>query len=470
MTVETSTPDVVVVGSGAGGAAAAGAAARAGARVLVLEAGTAGDAGAHHRNADPSEHDLAAFGAEIVGAFTPHGWGAAAPQRAPGSGALHGLGGGLRLWTHHCPTPHPDEWPAVVPEADRAALLDTARALLRVEPTALRDGERQRRILAALRERFPDLPAGRGVQPLPVAGYRDGGHVRYTGAAELLAAPDGAVEVRSGWAVRRVLTDGDRVRGVEAVHRTSGAVLRAHAPAVVVAGGAIGSAQLLHASGLRLPALGTHLHDHAMTTTRIVLDGHLLDAVPADDAEFAVWVPSSPGHPRHLQVIRSPLAPGNRPTDDPAGRTADVVMFSPVVPRPENRLVLGAGPDDGLGLPAVSVVFDYAPADVDELAAAGAELLRVSTALADLNAGRETAVLPVGASFHLMGTTRLGADPADSVADPHGRVWGVEGLYVAGNGVLGAANSGNPTLMTIAIALRTAAAVTADAGTRTAAA
>jgi len=61
------------------------------------------------------------------------------------------------------------------------------------------------------------------------------------------------------------------------------------------------------------------------------------------------------------------------------------------------------------------------------------------------------------------------ADDGTSVCDPHSRVWGVPGLFLAGNGLIPTANSCNPTLTSVAIAVRGAGALARDlAGARSA--
>jgi choline dehydrogenase-like flavoprotein len=59
-----------------------------------------------------------------------------------------------------------------------------------------------------------------------------------------------------------------------------------------------------------------------------------------------------------------------------------------------------------------------------------------------------------------MGSCRMGPrDDGNSVVDRDGRLWRYDNVYVAGNAVLAQSNAGNPTLTTIAAALRTADAI-----------
>jgi choline dehydrogenase-like flavoprotein len=59
-------------------------------------------------------------------------------------------------------------------------------------------------------------------------------------------------------------------------------------------------------------------------------------------------------------------------------------------------------------------------------------------------------------SRHILGTLRMGADPAVSVVDPEGRFHDVDNLYACDGSVFPTSSGYNPTLTIIAVALRIA--------------
>lgn len=59
-------------------------------------------------------------------------------------------------------------------------------------------------------------------------------------------------------------------------------------------------------------------------------------------------------------------------------------------------------------------------------------------------------------TFHMMGGTRMGADPATSVVDSSLKVHGIENLYVVSCSVFPTGGSSNPTFTMMALALRLA--------------
>src|SRR5205814_490880 len=80
-----------------------------------------------------------------------------------GAKVTHALGGMLVHWTNNCPEPHRNERQACIPAEDWPALLDRARARLRVSDATGERGVLQARLLARLGGVLPSA------RPMPVA-------------------------------------------------------------------------------------------------------------------------------------------------------------------------------------------------------------------------------------------------------------------------------------------------------------
>jgi cholesterol oxidase len=67
----------------------------------------------------------------------------------------------------------------------------------------------------------------------------------------------------------------------------------------------------------------------------------------------------------------------------------------------------------------------------------------------------------MGATAHVLGGARLGADPQTSVVSPDHEVWGYPGLYVVDGSVIPANVGVNPSLTITALAERAMTRLTA---------
>jgi choline dehydrogenase-like flavoprotein len=138
----------------------------------------------------------------------------------------------------------------------------------------------------------------------------------------------------------------------------------------------------------------------------------------------------------------------------------DAYLLTEQPPMPRNRVRLESGVD-ALGCRRLQL--DWQWDDVSRRSVLATQRLldrgirargfgRLASARDD--AGGPVLLYP--AQHHHLGTTRMHADPARGVLDVHGRVHGVENLFVTGGSVFPTGGYINPTLTLAALALRLA--------------
>ena len=129
-------------------------------------------------------------------------------------------------------------------------------------------------------------------------------------------------------------------------------------------------------------------------------------------------------------------------------------------PEPGNRVMLGEERDRfGCRLPLVhwrwSAEDDARIARAQTLMAREIEASGLGHLALSRRDGRTDLAYPAGA-HHVMGTTRMHADPHRGVVDAECRVHGIANLFIAGSSVFPTGGSANPTLTILALALRLA--------------
>jgi C-glycoside oxidase len=392
----------------------------------------------------------------------------------PASAVAWNVGGMGVHWTAATPWPDGDERFDLGEPDQWAADLEQARTLLGVHPAPIGPTRPGRVVLDVLEELFGAVSVpGRHPQPMPMAVQpRSAGPLPRTGPGRIFPAlstgGDPAFELRPGTLALSVRHDGARATGARVREIATGREYDVTAGTTVVCADAVRTPQLLFASGIRPEALGRYLNEHAFVTGQVLMDldrfGLSLDDLPrARPGEFAtdsLWLPhNGSAQPFHGQIM-------NRVFVDEADRAlaygVGLSLYTPVESRPENRLAFSETDRDVTGMPRIAVEFTYSDADRARIQEAVDLVREIAVRLGSFDPATESAVLVPGSSLHLTGTVRMGErDDGTSVCAPDGQVWGVDGLYVAGTGVIPTPIICNATLTGVITAVRAARAVAA---------
>jgi choline dehydrogenase-like flavoprotein len=487
--------DVCVVGSGAGGGLIAGRLAQRGLKVVVLEAG--------------GYFDESDFSMLEIPAYQQLYWRGGPTPTADLNVSIQAgacLGGGTVVnWTN-CLRTHPwvrEEWAAEhgltdVASAEFDRHLDGVFERLGVTdacsdpngPTQrLREGAEKlgwsfRRIV-----RNAD-PETYSPETAAFMGFGDqSGSKRSTAKTFLLDAVAAGADVLVRTRAQKVLVESGRAAGVEAVYEDRVRVT-VRAPQVVVACGALESPALLLRSGIGGPAVGRYLRLHPCTAviglygsdqqawwgaphTGLIDEhanvegghGFLIETAQYTTAVGASAIPWTSGR-EHKEMLAD------------FGRAASFIALlrdhghgQVTIDGDGNAVPLYALVDEldvrnaQRGLAAMARTHEAAGAQ--EIAGLCAGLPRWTRG-DDLDAFIATLqAVPLAAgghrlfSAHQMGSCRMGADPATSVANPEGELHDTPGVWIGDGSAFPSASGTNPMITIMALASRTAEAVAA---------
>ena len=384
-------------------------------------------------------------------------------ETMPAAALSTNVGGMGAHWTCAVPRPGGSERIPFIPASELDAALDIAGALLAATTTAFRPSPAGDAVLAALHRHYDAvLPEGRRPGPMPLAcRSRGSGLPQWSGADTVLDGlrPHPRLTIQADTLARRLLANGDRIVGVELVHKPTGEVTVIHADVIAVAGDAFRTPQLLWSSGIRPPALGRYLNDQPQ-----VVAGAHVNVPPAeadrpaadirDTLTGVCWVPFADDvHPFHGQVMQLDASPIAIEGDAGDGRPfVGLGWFAAKDVRATDRVWFDDSDPDEFGMPAIRIDYGLSQRDLMTIDRARKELIAVAAGIGELSG--EPLLLPAGYSLHYQGSTRMGlADDGTSVCDRDSRVWGFRNLFVGGNGVIPTPTACNPTLTSVALAV-----------------
>jgi choline dehydrogenase-like flavoprotein len=497
----TMNADVVVIGSGAGGGVIAGTLAAQGQHVVVLEAG------GYYNEADFNQHELWAY-QNLYRAGGLSGTADGSVSLMTGSN----LGGGTTVnWTN-CIRTRPSvrhEWAhdhgldgVDGPEFDRH--LDAVWERLGVNDGCSDYNDPHRRLQEACEKLgYAFRRITRNADPATYdprsAGFMGFGDQSGSKMGTLKTYLEDAYEHGAEFVVRcradRILVADGRAIGVEAAY-TSGtgaeARLVVNAPTVVVAAGALDSPALLLRSGIGGPAAGKYLRLHPATAVAGVYaqpqqswwgppqtalsdqfadieDGYgfLIECAHANPGLSAAVIPWQSGEDaKQLLQLQAYTAAfvflirdrghGTVSIDEAGNPIHEYHLDDPLDERHFRRglreLVLlhhAAGARKIYSLHARALSWDRE---------GGEDITEFAQRVHD---GSLEPYEHATFSLHHMGSCRMGADPATSVANPWGELHDVKGVWIGDGSAFPTATGTNPMISIMALAHRTAEAIAA---------
>jgi pyranose oxidase len=429
------------------------------------------------------------------------------------SAATRTVGGMATHWTCSCPQPADEERvnnPIGKTELDN--LLNEAEKLLNVHLDQYDESIRHQVVRDTLIHEFPD----RHVQGLHLGVQRNKENPQYvtwTGSNTVLGEyaknPPKRFSLRSETRVTTVFPtvyQSPAIFFVKVRDLKTNRDILIRAKAFILACGAVGTPQILANSKIHLPpALGHYLCEQSMAFCQIVLKRSIVESIrtnpkfaeavkrheknhpndplpiPFDDPEPQVMMPFFSGtkYPWHVQVHRDAFSYGDvGPRADPRV-VVDLRFFGRQEIKEENQVWFGelpspqwpewnkyaggvdwkAGITDIYGMPQPTFFVQRSEKDNENDQNMMNDMTKVANVLGAYLPGSNPQFMEPGLAMHVTGTTRIGTSDKDSTANEDSLVWGYNNLWVGGNGCIPDSTACNPTLTSVAIALKGAKSV-----------
>ena len=384
------------------------------------------------------------------------------------------LGGMGIHWTCACPTPGHGEQITIIPQNEMDDVLGKAREILNVTQEAFPSSPESEAILNILNQTLGTKHSeNRQAQPMPLACKTDEAGNRYWTASDVILGDtleNPNFELRSETICRKLNHENGKIIGAEVEHLQSGKRETVEAKIVIVAADPLRTPQLLWASGIRPKALGHYLNEHPFVFTFVELDKDLVKKFAPNSQSLAVsrktpdptvgvfWVPfDAPNHPFHGQIMHMDLSPMKTTVSDESKQIVGLGWGCLKESNFEDQIIFSETEKDYLGMPKMNFKFKLTDTDLANIEAAKAVQKKVVNSFGkEIKDGGQTH-MPPGTSLHYEGTTRMGTENnCESVCDTYSQVWDFENLFVGGNGVIPIATTSNPTLVSVALAVRSA--------------
>lgn len=380
----------------------------------------------------------------------------------PAASVSSNLGGMGVHWTCACPRPGNAEKISFIPEDELEAAFVKAEKLLHVTQQAFPVTEEGENILRTLNEALgPNHSPGRQSQPMPLACKTDENGSRYWVGPDIILGnllQDPNFELRSETICRRLVHSNGTVTHAEVEHLPTRTKERIEAKIVIIAADALRTPQLLWHSGIRPNALGHYLNEHPFIFTFVEVSpkSPIRQPKSADPLVGVFWVPfDEPNHPFHGQIMHMDMSPMKTTVSEPGKHIIGLGWGCLKQVNFNDQIIFSETEQDHFGMPKMTFRYKFSEEDLAAIEAAKKFQARVAALFGrEIKDGQQT-LMPPGSSLHYEGTTRMGiTDDGTSVCNTYSQVWRFDNLFVGGNGVIPTATTSNPTLTSVAMAVR----------------
>ena len=413
-----------------------------------------------------------------------------AAKNLSGAGVTYAVGGMATHWTCATPRHHPTiERSGIYPEEEWDRLYSAGETLLNTHKHEFDNSIRHQIVRDTLQAEFSELPEPYGVQNLPLAVERrkdNPGFVRWTGSDTVLGPLADGMQDKEPFILKdqhRCLKlvptrDGSGIDHAVVQNLKEWSSYNVRASTYIVCANAYLTPQVLFNSGIRPAPLGQYMTEQPMSFCQIVLRQDLVDSIvndprfkdkveqhqkdsPNDPVPFSpeepepqVWIPVSEDRPWHCQIHRDAFHYGDVQPNVDTRLVVDLRWFGIVAPHPDSRLTFSDTHVDTFGMPQPTFEWVLDEKDSRNQHRMMGDMVRAANALGGFLPGSEPTFVAPGLPIHTTGTVRMGTSPDDSVVNEHSQVWGFDNLYLGGNGLIPRGSASNPTLTSVAMALK----------------
>ncbi|CAG8585181.1 4363_t:CDS:2, partial [Ambispora leptoticha] len=263
--------------------------------------------------------------------------------------------------------------------------------------------------------------------------------------------------------------------------------IRIKAKVYIICGGAILTPQLLYNSKQRqdtweieMPALGKYLCEQTLAFCQIALKKDIVDKMvqderwskevkshtmkyPDDPIKIPFntpfpqcWIPYDDERPWHCQVHRDAFSYGRTSLAVDNRLVVDFRYFGRSKPDEKNRVMFSDKYKDMYGMPQPKFEVTTSKEDSATNHDMLIDMTKAALSLGGFLPDSGPQFMAPGTALHITGTVRMGTNTDDSVVDTNLCVHGFSNLYIGSNGVIPTAIAANPTLTSIALAIKSA--------------